>query len=678
MSENPADIFRQEAADLLETLEQTLLDLEASPADRDLVDAAFRAMHTIKGSGAMFGFDEVAAFVHDFETAFDRVRKGQGPVPSGLVQVALSALDYIRMLVERPQDTDAVIGEALLADLQAQIGAVLPDSGAGDAGPAATATDSLQTWRIRMRFEPGILVNGTNPLALLDELRGLGECEVRPVLDALPGLESMDPTACWVAWDVVLVTTAARDAIEDVFMFVHDEMELVVEPTEVEDPAPVSGEGGERAVTEAHVDIPDDTPVAPSPRAAQKPREAAATAGDRAAATIRVDADRLDALMDRVGELVIAQARLSQIAASRGDLALAGVAEEIERLAAGLRDTTMEIRMVPIGTLFGRFRRLVFDLSRDLGKPLELVTSGEETELDKTMIERLADPLVHLIRNAVDHGLETPDVRRAAGKPENGTLRLTARHVGAEVLVTIADDGRGLDPERIRAKAEEQGLISPETKLTDAELFQYLFHPGFSTAREVSALSGRGVGMDVVKKVIESMRGGIELSTQKGQGTQVTLRLPLTLAIIEGLLVRVENARYIIPLACVEECVELPALEDGRGYGRNFLSIRGDLVPYLKLRTRFGAAGEPDPHEKVVVVASSDTRVGLVVDQIIGQHQTVIKSLSPLHAKVPGFAGATILGDGTAALILDVAQLVEGGQAEGPTGRPSDSVKEAA
>jgi two-component system chemotaxis sensor kinase CheA len=396
-----------------------------------------------------------------------------------------------------------------------------------------------------------------------------------------------------------------------------------------------------------------DSAAAPSERRRDEPRRSE----DKSVATVRVQAERLDELMDRVGELVIAQARLSQLAAAGDDLSIKMIAEEIERLAASLRDTTMGARMVPIGSLFGRFRRLIHDLSRDLGKPVEFVTSGEDTELDKTMIECLADPLVHLIRNAIDHGIEDTSSRVAAGKTDQGRIELTATHSGAQVLVTVADNGGGLNTARIRAKAEEQGLIASGTIIPDHEIHQFLFHPGFSTAQTVSALSGRGVGMDVVKRTIEAMRGSIDLSTTPGKGTTVTLRLPLTLAIIEGLLIRVGEGRYIIPLSAVEECVELTAADE-RSRGRNFLNVRGDLVPFLRLRDLFDTPGSPELHQKTIIISTGDTRVGLVADQIMGNHQTVIKSLSKLHSDVTMFSGATILGDGSAALILDVAQLV--------------------
>jgi two-component system chemotaxis sensor kinase CheA len=375
-----------------------------------------------------------------------------------------------------------------------------------------------------------------------------------------------------------------------------------------------------------------------------------------------VPAERLDELMDRVGELVIAQSRLTQIAGTSTDVQLRTVSEEMERLCSELRTTMMVLRMVPVGTLFERFRRLVHDLQRDTGKTIELVTEGEATEMDKTVIERLADPLVHLVRNAADHGLETPAERVAAGKPAAGRITLSARQAGGEVIVTIADDGRGIDHDRVRAKAESVGLIAPGAVLSEQELLQMILQPGFSTAATVTNLSGRGVGMDVVKKTVDSLRGTIEISTRAGAGSAMTLAIPLTLAIIDGLLVRIGKGRYVIPLPAVEECLELSLEEDLRSRGRSFLSLRGALVPFIRLREVFATDTRPDPYQKVVVVSTGQERVGLVVDQIIGDHQTVIKSMSKLHDDVDTFSGATILGDGSVALILDVANLVAAGQ----------------
>jgi two-component system chemotaxis sensor kinase CheA len=641
--QDPAETFRQEAHELLEQLEQALLDLAQQPGRHELIDTAFRALHTIKGSGAMFGFEAVAAFTHDFETAFDLLRKSKAPPGRDLISVALQAKDHIRTLVQDPGRATAATGEAILSDLHAIMGA----PAASHEHEAPAAAPEIVTWRLRFRLPPTALVNGTNPLLLLDELRALGRCIVTATADDIPPLDEMDPEACYLRWEIVLATTQSRAAVEEVFLFVLDDMALEIE--QIGGTAPSEADlRGESAVG----------PVPPclSPREADAPRDAA-----KATASMRVPAERLDQLMDRVGELVIAQARLSQLAAASTDANVKSIAEEIERLASGLRDTTMSIRMVPIGSLFSRFRRVVHDLSRDLSKQVELITAGEETELDKTMIERLADPLVHLIRNAIDHGIEAPPERAASGKPATGRVRLTARHSGAEVLVSFSDDGRGLNRERILEKCREQGLLAADVAPPDAELFQFVFHPGFSTAREVSAVSGRGVGMDVVKRAIEALRGTIDLVSRPNQGTEVTLRLPLTLAIIEGLLVRVGRGHYALPLSAVEECVELPKA-DARSRGRRFLNIRGALVPFLCLRDIFSVDLPVEPYQKVVIVSTGELRVGLLVDQIIGNHQTVIKSLSKLHADVGMFSGATILGDGTVALVLDIPHLVQIGQ----------------
>jgi two-component system chemotaxis sensor kinase CheA len=637
---DPVETFRQEAQELLEEIEQGLLDLAHRPGDRDLVDAVFRGLHTLKGSGAMFGFDALAAFTHHCETAFDRVRKGEVAATSELVGAVLACQDHMRALAEGRPASEAT-GEALLAELHRVV------ESAGDPAEAAIpAAPALNTWRVRFSLPSDALVNGTRPLPLLDELRELGDCTVVAVTDAVPDFEVLVASECHLAWDVTLVTKHGRDAIEDVFIFVIDDMTLDIQAV---GDAPVETAAVEVAVVEtAAVLAKDEAPVSEGRKAG----------GD----TVRVPAERLDEMMDRVGELVIAQSRLKQLAASSSDIALRAVAEEIERLASEMRDTMMVVRMVPIAQLFGRFRRLIHDLARDTGKTIELSTEGETTELDKTVIERLADPLIHLIRNAADHGLETPEQRLAAGKPEAGQVMLAARQSGAEVVITITDDGRGVDRARVRAKAEENGLIQPGQVLSDSDLLQLIFAPGFSTAAAITNLSGRGVGMDVVKRTIEGLRGSIELSSTPGEGSVVSLRIPLTLAIIDGLLVRVGTGRYVIPLAAVEECVELSVEQDMRSTGRSLITLRDQLVPFIRLRSLFATGLAPDPHQKVVVVAVGQERVGLVVDQILGDHQTVIKPLSSFHADVGTFSGATILGDGGVALILDMAHLVAAGQ----------------
>ncbi|WP_075289504.1 chemotaxis protein CheA [Pararhizobium arenae] len=670
---DPVAVFRIEAAELLEQIETGLLDLTHRLNDKDQIDAVFRGLHTLKGSGAMFGFDALAAFTHHCETAFDRVRKGEKPATSELVAAVLAAQDHMRALIENPTDDHGDIGERLLAQLRHAVeGGDAPAAVVASAAPVEVAEEKsgTNTFRIRFSLPLNSMVNGTNPLGLLDELRDLGECKVVADTSAIPSLDVLVPTELYVSWDVTLTTDQPRSAIDDVFIFVLDDMKLDVETFAAETAAPaapVVAEVVAPVAVAAPVAPPAPAPKAPEPVAAAAPAQRSAPAPEtaqqaKAAENVRVPAERLDELMDRVGELVIAQSRLRQLASTSMDIQLRSVSEEIERLSGELRDTMMVLRMVPVGSLFGRFRRLVHDLARETGKIIELETEGETTEVDKTVIERLADPLVHLVRNSIDHGLETPEERRAAGKEEAGKVILSARQAGGEVIITIKDDGRGINRERVRAKAESSGLMQPGQQISDQDLLQMIFQPGFSTAAQVTNLSGRGVGMDVVKKTVEALRGAIDIVSKPGQGSEVALRIPLTLAIIDGLLVRVGEGRYVIPLSAVEECLELSLEEDLRSRGRSFISLRDSLVPFLRLRDLFRTGTKPDTHQKVVVISTGTERVGMVVDQIIGDHQTVIKSMSKLHHDVATFSGATILGDGSVALILDVAHLVAAGQ----------------
>ena len=644
---DPIAVFRTEAAELLEQIEAGLLDLNVNLGDKDQVDTVFRSLHTLKGSGAMFGFDALAAFTHHCETAFDRVRKGEVPATHDLVGAVLEAKDHMRLLVDTPTGDHEAASEALLASLRRAV------DGAGV--PEAPASPSTTRYTIRFSLPQDAMANGTNPLGLLDEMRDLGDCRVVADRSAIPPLDQLNPVDLHLSWTVELTTSEPRSAIDDVFIFVMDDMQLEV--TEVQGEPQTSA-----APAEAEAVVAATDPAATTPKPAAKGPATVDAKAAKAAENVRVPAERLDELMDRVGELVIAQSRLSQLAGSSGDLQLRAVSEDVERLSGELRDTMMVLRMVPVTQLFSRFRRLVHDLANETGKVIELVTEGETTEVDKSVIERLADPMIHLVRNSCDHGLETAEQRLAAGKPAAGTISLSARQQGGEVIITIKDDGRGIDKDRVRAKAESSGLIAANASLSDQELYQLIFQPGFSTAQQVTNLSGRGVGMDVVKRTIDALRGTINVVSRPGQGSEISLAIPLTLAIIDGLLVRVGSGRYVIPLAAVEECLELSVEEDMRSRGRSFISLRDSLVPFIRLRDLFRTGTTPDPFQKVVVISTGSERVGLVVDQIIGDHQTVIKSMSKLHHDVGTFSGATILGDGNVALILDVGHLVSEGQ----------------
>ncbi|MEQ5872876.1 chemotaxis protein CheA [Sagittula sp. NFXS13] len=631
-----ADVYRQEASELVQSIESGLMALETDPEDRDRINAVFRDLHTVKGSGAMFGFHELAMFVHEFETAFDRLRQGKVAITTALIELSLQACDQILCLLDDPK-ADA----AASADILDRLQRCLDGSDKGEDGEEAPAGKVAEGCRVTFRLSEDALMRGHDPEGFLDELRELGPTKVRALVDRIPPIDQLDPTACLIGWDVEIEGAVTSSDIEAVFLFTRDDMALEIAPLSETPPA-----------TKADDNQGLDA-VATSP---------APGVGKATGNTMRVATDRLDDMMDRVGELVIAEARLQALAQCSGDATLMAVAEDIQRLAAGLRDSTMSIRMVPMSSILGRFQRLIRDLSATLGKQMRFRTRGEDTELDKTVIELLADPLVHILRNCADHGLETSEARLAAGKPTVGTIELSAEYAGAEVVITIRDDGRGLDAGKIRARAIEAGLMAQDADLSESDLYRMIFEPGFSTMSTVTELSGRGVGMDVVKRTIASLRGQIDLESEPGHGTTVRLRLPLTLAIIDGLLIEVGGELYTIPLAAVEECVELPESHVCEHSNSSFLNIRGGLVPFLRLRALFDVTVQPTEYQKVVIISSTGARVGLVVDNIIGNNQTVIKQLSPLHAGLKSFSGATILGDGTVALILDVAQLVATGR----------------
>ncbi len=649
MTDDMDSIFREELRDLLESLEKGLMDLRVRPGDGPLVDQVFRDLHTVKGSGAMFGFADLAAFIHDFETAFDRVRSGLAPVTPELIRLALAARDEIPGLVEGRTDPDGR-RDAILAALRAAtadpVAAGTDPAGAGTLESMVSGADRPAPGAqvLSFRLNGAALALGARPEILLRELRDLGAQDIRAHLDGLPDLSDLDVDACHVRWTATLPAAVTPAQVEEVFLFADADWSVA---------APAATQASQAAPEAAGQPQPPALAALGS-----DPAAGTAPSAQGAAATVRVPAERLDALMDSVGELVTVEARLTELARQSRDPAMMATAEQVTRLAARLREATMTMRMVPMRSLVARFRRLIHGLSDSLGKPVSFVVLGEETELDKTVIEKLADPLVHVLRNAIDHGMETPAERLAAGKTAEGRIELSAAHAGGEVLVRVRDDGRGMNATRIRAKAVERGLIAADATLTEAQVLALVFEPGFSTTDTVTELSGRGVGMDVVKRTIEGLRGKIDIESAPGSGTTVTLRLPLTLAIIEGLLIEVAGERYTLPLSTVQEIMKLPDDRAAASRTRDFLEVRGHMVPFLRLRTLFHCDGEPGAEQNVVVLQSGDERLGVVVDHIIGTNQTVIKQMSMLHSDARCISGATILGDGSVALIIDVAHLM--------------------
>ena len=706
--------YRNEAFDLCCELENALLELEDRPGDRELVGRIFRAMHTIKGSGSMFGLDEIAFFTHEVETVYDHVRKGELSVSKELIDLTLTSKDWImemitahcagdeldlgrsedlitefRLLASRDQGSELTVEQTLKAGVDVQSG-----------NPQKNVTEA--TYRIRFKPDKDIFQSGIDPAFAIGDLRELGESHVIAHTDNIPDLKSIEPERCHVWWDIILTTARDVKEIWDVFIFMEGDAEITVEQIDggeyryeeceykklgeiLLERGDISTQelreflGARKRLGEALVekgivqeDLIESALVEQSlMRGARNKRRES-----RTLQSLRVPAEKLDTLVNLVGELVTLKANLRQVTQGWGDFDLvsdnsdvlamlmennfqalsdiAFIAEEVERITEDIRASTISMRMMPIGDIFGKFRRMVRDLSDELGREVQLTTSGAETELDKTMIEKLNDPLVHLIRNCIDHGIEAPEDRRTLGKPVLGTVHLSAEHSAGNVLIRIMDDGKGIDPAFIRARAIEKGIITKDQDLTDKETLMLIFTPGFSTAEKTTGISGRGVGMDVVKQSIEHLRGTLDVESSRGNGTSITLKLPLTLAIIEGLLVRVGAEHFVLPLLSVEECVELRDEVAHNANGRHLIDVRGMTVPYIRLRERFGISDSSPQQEQVVIISIDGQRVGFAVDGVIGEHQTVIKPLGSLYKGVREVSGATILGDGSVALILDI------------------------
>lgn len=662
MDRNTA-MFVQECDELLSQVEAVTLELTSGDAVGEGVNHLFRIFHTIKGSGAMFGFHDIARFAHAVEAVLDRVRSGTLAWSEDLVELVLAAKDHLDAQLAAAKGGPAVPAEAG-EDLVLRLGALAPSG----ARPHAVREKQLHHHVISLRPQEGGWISDAVLTALLADLGARPDCSITLDDAEVPPLDALDPARCFLSWKIDLVSDETPDEVRDHFIFIESEAAVTI----TSEPFYGAIDGGLLLFDELPDDaldaLPPESPPSAlgalliseaEPRPASAERRASASMrpkAQRAAdVVVRVSAEKLDRLVDLVGELVIGRSSLAQSATRLHDARLSASVEQMDRLIVELREGVLGIRMMPIGTTFGRFKRLVHDLSTQLGKKIDLVTKGADTELDKSVLDQLVDPLMHLVRNAVDHGIEPEAERLARGKPERGTIRLTARHEGQHVVITIEDDGKGLDAAAIRDKGIQRGLISAEQSVTPAELFKLIFLPGFSTAREVTDVSGRGVGMDVVKRQLDALRGSVSIASEPGRGATLSLRLPLTLAIIDGLLVEVAEARYIIPSAVVQETVELPPADRHRHNGRRATVVRDELVPYIALRDLFDAPGAEPRSEKVVIVHHEGERVGVVVDRVLGEHQTVIQPLGRFYRSVEVFSGATIMGDGGVALILDVS-----------------------
>lgn len=668
--------FFEESREGLDAMESGLLALESGDANPETINTIFRAAHSIKGGAGTFGFQAVAGFTHVLETLLDEMRGGRREVSNEAVAVLIESTDVLRMLLESAEQHTPVNADMLARgeqSLQAMMGggSAAPAKAAAPAAKKAAPAAARQSgWQIGFKPMPSMYMTGNDPLRILRELERLGPLSAEFDGSAVPSFTDLDPFQTFLAWNLTLKGNATRAAVDDAFSWVEDECELTIaslageaavaepEPEPEAPAAPV-------ATTPAAAEAPA---VIPGRRADDTPDTKVAVTGGTASATeasIRVGISKVDALINLIGELVITQSMLKQTSSdldpAHNEALLNGL-NLLERNTRDLQETVMSVRMLPMESVFSRFPRVVRDVAGKIGKQVRLRTSGESTELDRSMIEKIVDPLTHLVRNAVDHGLETPEMRIAAGKEPTGTVGLTAAHQGGHIMIQVTDDGRGLNRERILVKAAEHG-IAVHDGMSNHEVWQLIFHPGLSTAEKVTDLSGRGVGMDVVKKNIVSLGGSVDIASEVGFGSTVTIRLPLTLAILDGMSVSVGGEIFILPLASVLESLQ-PKPEDIRTLsGSNrMIRVRGDYVPMIALHEVFGVANATDePHKGILVLVEIDNRkLALLVDELVGQQQVVIKNLESNYRRVDGISGATILGDGRVALIVDVGGLIRG------------------
>lgn len=666
MRDQHQQAFLEEAAELMTVLEQTLLDLEKDNTNKELIGQAFRALHTLKGSGGMFGFEDLSVFVHDIENAFELIRNEKLKFDKEIADLTFAACDQMQGMIFK--DKSKKVNEQEVKRIIEAFRTLTNKEKQQDDEPQVKKssrkkinTEKARLFRVKFYPAEDIFNYGIDPIILIKDIQVLGECMAVGKLRNNVNLENLDPEKCNVYWDLFLYSSQTLDAIKDVFIFVEDSCETDIKEykCKVADFSdnvrsklyPILQKGEDLTDQQLEQLISEDE---------QKTKEAKSGDGGQGEnKSIRVSSDKLDDLVNLVGELVTVQAGLSQLINVINDAKLMSLSEQMERLTSDLRDSTLNIRMLPIGTTFSKFNRLVRDLSRDLKKEVELTTEGAETELDKNIIEKLNDPLVHIIRNSIDHGIEDPDDRAKKSKSRKGRIHLAAKQTGGNVIIQISDDGAGLNRKAVKAKAVKQGLIAEDAELTDQEIVNLIFKAGFSTSQNITNVSGRGVGMDVVKQAIEQLRGTVDVISKENQGTTISIKLPLTLAIIDGLLTEINNEFFVLPLIAVEECVEISREDEIKRNNRHILNLRDEIVPYIRLREQFEVESPAPLIEQVVIVNVDGFRFGVVVDEVKGQHQTVLKSLGKAFKDVEGISGATILGDGSIALILDLLKLAQ-------------------
>ncbi|MFZ1377987.1 MAG: chemotaxis protein CheA [Geothrix sp.] len=679
------DAFFEEATELADGMEATLLSMDLASVEVEDLHTLFRAAHSIKGNAATFGFPEVAAFTHKLESTLEPVRQGTRPMTPDLRELLLQGVDLIRSHLHHARRGEPLPAkdkqgqEALVALLQADPGSAPPPPFQAAPTPARTvAMKGGRGFSIRFEAPTDAFRRGINLERLFRDLAKLGTLQIWPDLTRIPPFEQLDPEDCHLAWDIRLETAHPQIDVDDIFEFVAEGDNLRIQPLAPEGSVPSLGEilqteagvspadirealSQQKRLGELLVDMGKVKPEAVNKALDQQQKKR----NQAEASTVRVATEKIDRLVNLVGELVITQAMLAQASQQsntlQGEEQMSAALLQLDRQTRELQERVMGIRMVPVEMVFSRFPRMVHELGKQLGKDVELVMEGQSTELDKTFIEMLVDPLTHLVRNAVDHGMEDKAERLKTGKPAMGTIGLRASSRGGHIHIEVKDDGKGLNRDRIYQKALDRGLIQPGSRPSDEELNLLIFEPGFSTVEQVSDLSGRGVGMDVVKQNVRSLGGRIEVESQPGRGTLIRLVLPLTLAILDGLTVRVAEETYVFPLASVLESFQSRGGDVQTVKGdREVISLRGEFIPVVRLQRLLavGSGQEASDRSLLVLVESEGRRAAMAVDELLGQQQVVIKSLETHYRRVEGISGATILGDGRVALILDVPGLM--------------------
>ena len=652
--------FIEEAAEMVHTLESSLLSLERDATNSDSINEVFRALHTLKGGSGMFGFDAIESLTQGLESIYDKIRANQLPFDSSIGNLTFTAVDLVKDLLRDSEVTDSRLKEKL-EYIKTEIAHFVEHLAHSD--EQNIKQNKLNEYTHYIYFRPSIDIfdDGSNPMYLLDELAQIGSVYIKTNCSTIPGIDEIDPTKCYLSWHILLYTSKTEEEIESVFIFVNQQCLLkqyrIAPKNLLKNKLFVYGFD---KMSEDHADIPHfllkDLNIQSDSNISK--RNNSGQLHDFELSTVRVSASKLDDLMNLISELITNNAELQVCSDQVQNSKLSAISEKSAKIVRRLRENAFSIRLIPLKSLEVRFQRLVRDLSLELGKDVVLLIIGADTGLDKTILNNIADPIMHLLRNSVDHGIETPEERLKKGKPEHGIIKLEAHHSGNNIFIRVKDDGQGLNLEKIKAKAISLGLIHHNQDLNDKELIRLIFHPGFTTADVVTDISGRGVGMDVVSRMISDIKGTVEVVTQKDQGTEFTIKLPLTLSIIDALLVRIGEGFYLIPLSEVVYCSEI-SHEHLLAQHNNRIILGDELVPFVYLRKEFNIKDNCPLVERIVVVRYGEIQVAIIVDSIVGDHQAVLKPLGEVFRNQEFISEASILGDGNVALLIDTNKLVK-------------------